>query len=484
MNTHKREELTDWDAVLHAAHPYLTALLDTQRSPTTRPVMSEDDALRRRALAARDVPEGGASIDELLTEIMDTVLERGYCNGAHPQYFGYFHPRPLPIAVLGDSISSLLNQSPAAWRMGTAATAMEIEALAWVADFIGYPPTPGTSTVRGLFTSGGSIANLSALKLARDRAFRSEVQSHGVGAGFSNGTVYASAERHYSIPRALDIIGLGRQSMRTIPTDRLGRIRIDALEARLVEDVRSGFRPVAIVGLAGATATGAVDSLYELAEIAEKYDAWFHVDGAGAAVFGNLPDTNAGFGGLERADSITLDPHKWLFLSYGLGCLLLRDSASLDTSFGDEAHYWGHDEREDFVFRGIEGARPWKSLGLWLALRHLGRDGYSDLLLGNLATARHLARRVQETDHLELLTEPDVPVCCFRAIPHRSAIDINDFNQKLQQEIIKDGSFYVTTCEPGGETYIRVAINNYATGPEHVDALIDAVRAAREVVSH
>lgn len=482
MSAHIPDQATDWNALIQAAHPYLNALLDTQRHPSTRPVTTDDDGLRERALAARNAPSDSTSVDELLNEILTTVLDRGYCNGAHPQYFGYFHPRPLPITVLGDAVASLLNQSPAAWRMGTAATAMEIEALAWVADFIGYAGTTSSGRPRGIFTSGGSVANLSALKLARDRAFGPDVQHEGVSARFSHGTVYASAERHYSIPRALDIIGLGRQTLRTIPTDRFGRIRIDALEERIAEDVRAGHKPIAVVGLAGATATGAVDALADLADLAERYDAWFHVDGAGAAVFGNLPDSDPALAGLSRADSITLDPHKWLFLSYGLGCLLLRDSSTLATSFSDAAHYWNHDEREDFVFRGIEGARPWKSLGLWLAMRQLGREGYARLLLGNLSTARHLARRVQETDHLELLAEPNLPICCFRAIPRHSTVDIAAFNEKLQQQIVSDGSFFITTCEPAGETYLRVAINNYTTGPEHVDALVDAVCRARETL--
>ncbi|ANN15920.1 hypothetical protein SD37_09875 [Amycolatopsis orientalis] len=468
----------DWENLIEAVRPYLSTLVDTQRTPNARPVLTDDDSFYESSRVPGPVPAVGTPLPGLLDEIISNVLDRGYLNGAHPHYFGYFHPRPLPVAVLGDSIASLLNQSPAAWRMGPAATAMEVRTLAWVADFIGYRGAVGSALPAGIFTSGGTLANISALKLARDAVLGEEVRERGISGDGPRATVYASAEAHYSLSRAMDMLGLGRRSLRLVPTDRAGRILVGTLLERIRDDRRAGHRPVAVVGMAGATATGAIDPLTELAAIAAEHGMWFHIDGAAAAVFADLARTRARFNGLSLADSVTLDPHKWLFLPYGLGCLLVRDPDRLSGSFSDQAHYWSHDSRTDFVHLGPEGARPWKSLGLWLALRHLGRDGYERLLMGNLDVAARLAERVLATDGLELFADPVLPICCFRATPPPGA-DSDDYNTALHRELIRRGDFHLTVCRPNDEVYLRVAINNHTTRREHVDALVEAVVAAR-----
>ncbi|MBT3074563.1 MULTISPECIES: aminotransferase class V-fold PLP-dependent enzyme [Streptomyces] len=476
----KNEQSTapdDWDDVLEACRPHLATLLDTQRDPTARPVYSDDPALHTASRDPAQLPQQGLPLSRLLESALPDILDRAYCNGAHPQYFGYFHPRPLPVSVLGDAVASLLNQSPAAWRMGPAAAAMEIETLSWVADFIGYPTATDASLPPGIFTSGGSLANLTALKAARDHVLGPDAQLRGAGV-LDRATVYTSSESHYSIARALDILGMGRRALRVIPAGPDGRIGVDALHRQVTADTADGLRPVAVVGLAGATATGAVDPLTELASIAAESGAWFHVDGAAAAAFADLPATRPAFAGLDTADSVTLDPHKWMFLSYGLGCLLVRDPGNLATSFADHAHYWNHDPRDDFVFLGPEGARPWKSLGLWLALRSLGRQGYADLLARNLATAHHLAGRVHATPGLELLCDPVIPICCFR--PLTSDGEGSDaLTLAVHETLTASGSYYTTICRPGGTPYLRVAINNYTTREEHVDGLVEAVTHAR-----
>lgn len=463
------EDVADWDQLLAAVRPHLATLIDTQRDPWRRPVTSD------RPHGDDDpsvLPEHGAALAEIMADLPRRLLDQGYCNGAHPRYFGYFHARPLPVAVLGDAISALLNQSPAAWRMGPTAAAVDIETLSWLAEFIGYPASAGGPA--GIFTMGGTSANLVALKMARDRAFGPATIETGSPRDV-RGVVYASNEIHYSVPRALDMLGLGRAALRTVATDGRGRILVDELRRAVSRDRRDGLKPIAAVGLAGATATGAVDDLAALADLCAREDMWFHVDGAAAAVFADLPSHRAAFEGFSRADSVALDPHKWMFVPYGLGCLLVRDPALLSAGFADGAHYWEPDRRADFVFLGPDGARPWRSLGLWLAIRQLGRRGYAELLGRNFAVARRLARRIEGADGLELLMEPVTPVCCFRARPNRPDVDIDRYNRDLHGRLSQEGGFYVTLCFPGGRTYLRAAINNYATRDEDVDALADAV---------
>ncbi|WP_199440808.1 pyridoxal phosphate-dependent decarboxylase family protein [Umezawaea beigongshangensis] len=476
-----RHALADWDDLVSTATPHLERLFRVQEDPTQLPVSSDAPSLRVRAQTPGPLPKTGRPLAELLPEVLDLVLQQGYCNGAHPQYHGYFHPRPLPVTVLGDAIASLLNQSPAAWRMGPAATALEYETLAWLADFVGYP-RGGPDRLPGVFTSGGSTANLAGLKLARDVTLGREVQDAGLADSPRRLTFYASSETHYSIPRALDVLGVGRDALRVVPVDEHGRISLPALRDLIARDVAAGRTPACVVGLACATATGAVDPLTELADVAAEHDMWFHVDGAGGAPYAGLPETGAAFAGLDRADSLTVDPHKWLFTPYGLGCLLVRDSAELARSFRGGAHYWQVEEDVDTVFMAVEGARPWKSLGLWLAMSQLGSEGYADLLARNLGVARHLADRVRAREGFELFGEPTVAICCFRVLPADPAVDADALNERLQQRLADSGEFFVTTCRPDGRVFLRAAISNFGTEERHVEALLAALDAARSDV--
>lgn len=475
----------DWDGVLDSVRPLIEDFLSAQRDPESFPVSTDDSTLLARMKAAAPMPLSGGQLPDILAELRDTVVEHGYCNGSHPQYFGYLHPRPLPAAVLGDALTALLNQSPAAWRMGAAATALEREALCWLADFTGYPRDRSPGALPGIFTSGGTTANLAALKLARDSVLGRRVQEEGLSVAWPRLTVYASCESHFSIPRALDTLGLGRTALRTVPLDGQGRASAPALRTMVATDLAAGYLPLCVVGIAGTSSTGAVDPLEELATVARHYGMWFHVDGAAGAVFADLPATRAAFAGMDLADSLTIDPHKWLFMPYGIGCLLVRESTRLGESFRGAAHYWQDEQAPDSLFLSPEGSRPWKSLGLWLAMRHLGKQGYTALLQHNLEVARHLADHLQARDGFELLQEPTCPVCCFRVLPGQADMDVNRFNECLQQLLLEGGQHYVTVCRPGGgdTVYLRASINNYSTRPHHVQALLAALDQARPLAA-
>lgn len=467
---------TDWKALADWARPHLATLLDAQIHPDTRPVTSDAAAWTARRRQPEPLPGAGAPMPAILAELIDAVLASGYCNGAHPQYFGYFHPRPLPAAVLGDGLAALLNQSPAGWRFGAAAAALECETLAWLATFTGFgPPAPAAASLPGgVFTSNGTLANLAALKLARDTVLGRAVQSQGMAAA-APVAVYMSAEGHFSVAKALDVLGLGRAALRSVATDAQGRVDVDALAAQVARDLAAGVTPLCVIGLAGATATGAVDPLGDLAEIARAHGMWFHIDGAAGAVFADLEPTRALFRGLPRADSLTIDPHKWLFVPYGLGCLLVRDGRALAQSFAAGSHYFEPRDDLDTLFMSPEGARPWKSLGLWLAFRQLGRTGYERLLLQRLEVARYLAGRVAAHPDLQLFTTPSLPVCCFRLRAAGDGPAEGALHQRIRDDLQARGTHYLTTCQLGGATYFRVAINNYATTPAHIDDLLAAL---------
>ncbi len=475
------EDGTDWDVLLDSVRPLLEDFLSVQRDPLSRAVSTSDAALLSRLKDPAPLPLNGGWISDILAELRRTVLDRGYCNGAHPQYFGYFHPRPLPAAVLGDAIAALLNQSPAAWRMGAGAMVLDNEALCWIADFTGYGRGNASEGPPGIFTSGGTTANLAALKVARDTVLGRRIQLDGLMATARlRPTVYASCEGHYSIPRALDTLGLGRAALRPIPLDGSGRASAADLSRMVGADLDDGCLPLCVIGLAGTPSTGAVDPLDAFADIARQYNMWFHVDGAAGAAFADLSATRTAFRGIDRADSLTVDPHKWFFLPYGIGCLLLRDSTELGKSFSGSAHYWQDEESPDVLFMSPEGSRPWKSLGLWLTMRQLGKRGYAELLGHNLEVARHLADELHSRPGFELLQEPTCPVCCFRVLPDRADMDIDRFNECLQRILLKAGQHYLSVCRPGGgSVYLRASINNYSSQDRHVEALLDALDEAR-----
>jgi L-2,4-diaminobutyrate decarboxylase len=472
-------EATDWKALADWARPHLATLLDVQVKPDDRPVTSAAAGWTARRHHPRPLPGAGEPMPAILAELLDAVLASGYCNGAHPQYFGYFHPRPLPAAVLGDAVAALLNQSPAGWRFGAAAAALECETLTWLADFTGFgPPVPAAASLPGgVFTSSGSLANLAALKLARDTILGRAVQSRGM-ANAPPAAVYMSAEAHFSVIRALDVLGLGRSALRSIPTDARGRVDPDALAEHVTRDVTAGVTPLCVIGLAGATATGAVDPLDTLAEIARAHGMWFHIDGAAGAVFADLDPTRALFRGLARADSLTIDPHKWLFVPYGLGCLLVRDGRELARGFAGGSHFFEARDDLDMLFMSPEGARPWKSLGLWLAFRQLGRTGYARLLTQQLEVACYLAGRVTAHPDLALFVPPSLPVCCFRLRAAGDGPASDALHQRIRDDLQARGTHYLTTCQLGGATHFRVAINNYATTPAHIDDLLAALHAS------
>ena len=229
------------------------------------------------------------------------------------------------------------------------------------------------------------------------------------------------------------------------------------------------------MGTAGTTATAAIDPLAELASLAKKFNMWFHVDGAAGGVFANLPETKHHFQGLIEADSVTLDPCKWLFVSFGIGCLLTKDGSQLVKSFQATSHYWEELSEPDFFQMGFPGTRQWRSLGLWMAFKQLGSQGYYDLLRHSLATITYLAQKVSNCQSLELLQEPILPVCCFRIRQNCQNLSLNSLNHLVQKKIAEKGQHYLTILEWKGETYLRVSINNFSTNSSHIDNLIETI---------
>ena len=314
----------------HVGHRLVDRLADYLEGIEKLDVFPDADPVELEQLFAEPLPGEGAPLADLVAELEEKLLPNCTDVG-HPGYFGFITSSPLPAGALADLLASVLNQNPGAWAIGPGSVAMERRVVRWLCDLVGYDAAAG-----GNLTSGGMMANFIGLKLARDAVSGDRAQHEGVSGGWA---VYTSDERHVAIDKAVDAVGLGRESLRVVPTDAAFRIDLVALEQAIARDREAGVRPLCIVAMGGSTNTGAADPLGELRRIADREGAWLHVDAAYGAGMLLVPQGRDVLADLELADSVAVDPHKWFFAPVDAGAILVRDESQLTRSFGIEAAY-------------------------------------------------------------------------------------------------------------------------------------------------
>jgi aromatic-L-amino-acid decarboxylase len=427
------------------------------------------------------LPEKGLTIDEILRRFREDI-EPNAMGVPSPRYFGQFNPTPLPIGVWADALSSLLNQNAGAWRNGPTSAMIEARVIRWLCDLLEYG-----SRSFGTLASGGSEANLIALKCARDQAVAS-IKDGGLRSAASDLVVYASEQCHYSIDKSVDILGLGRNSLRKIPTDERFHIRTDALREQIAKDRAEGLLPSCIVGVAGTTSTGVIDPLDELAAIARENRCWYHVDAAYGGPLAFSPQHKDKLRGIALADSITFDPHKWMFVPFACGATLVRDGGRvLRDSFDMSPEYLsenrgGADVEFDFFRYGQMGTRRFNSLKLWMAIKFMGREGYARTVERHIELTQYLASQLDQSPGFKRVGEVETAVCCFRFLPESVArlegVEQDRVQQRLQQIIERSGEAWLTTTVLHGRRALRVNINSFLTEQRHVDVLLKVLRQA------
>ncbi len=436
---------------------HVAGLADRRVTPEATPAQLEK-------LFDEPLPETGISIDEILSRFRNDIAPHAM-GVPSPRYFGQFNPTPLPIAVWADVFTSMLNQNAGAWRNGPTSAMIEARVIRWLCGLLDYGPQSF-----GTLASGGSEANLIALKCARD----------SVAPTIKNPLVYSSEQCHYSIDKSVDILGMGRNSLRKIPTDDRFHVRIDALREQVARDRNEGYAPACIVGVAGTTSTGVIDPLEDLAAVARENDCWYHVDAAYGAPLAFSSKHKPKLQGIEHADSITFDPHKWMFVPFSCGAVLVRDGGRvLRDAFDMSPEYLsedrgGADVEFDFFRYGQMGTRRFNSLKLWMAIKFMGREGYARTVERQIELANYLASRIDALPDFERLGEVETAVCCFR---HKSGSD-----QRLQQIIERKGEVWLTTTVLHGRRALRVNVNSFLTEQHHIDQLVTQIeRAAAEL---
>jgi glutamate/tyrosine decarboxylase-like PLP-dependent enzyme len=447
-----------------------------ESAPVTSPATPAD--LKR--LFDEPLPLAGMPAEEILQQFARDVAPHAM-QIPSPRYFGQFNPTPLAIGVWADALCSALNQNAGAWRNGPTSALIESQVIGWLCDLIGYGPG-----AFGVLASGGSEANLIALKCARDKAAL-DMCDLGVRAAGGDLTVYASEQCHFSVEKSVDILGLGRRSLRKIDTDERFHIRTDLLREAIEKDRSAGRIPFCIVGIAGATSTGVIDPLPELAAIARENDCWFHVDAAYGGGLAFSDNQKMKLRGIELANSITFDPHKWMFVPFSCGTTLVRDGGNvLRDSFDISPEYLsedrgGSDVQYDFFRYGQMGTRRFNALKLWMAFKFMGKRGYAETVERHLELTRHFANRLDELPDFERVGEIETAVCCFRYLPeHVRALapeDQDRVQQSLQQRIEKSGKAFFPSTILHGRRALRVNINSYLTERRHVDDLVELLQA-------
>jgi len=421
---------------------------------------------------ALPVPEEPLPVPELLAHLRELAFEQSLHMG-HPGFFAYICGAGTVPGAAAELLAAGLNPCLGGYRLGPGAAEIELHLTRWLAERFGLPP--GSA---GMIMTGGAMANFVSLKCARDAGLGHAVREQGVR-DHGAAALYASEEAHVVIRRAADMLGLGAGAVRAVAIDAQQRMRPDALEAAIRADLDAGVRPLAVCATAGTTTTGSIDPLPEIARIAEEYGLWFHVDAAyGGAVV--LADELRGLlDGVERADSIAVDPHKWLYTSQSAGCVLMREFGALGRSFHSDASYIWLDEAlrhgVDFAMHGPQFSRGFAALKVWVSLLAHGRAAYGRRIAHDVELIRYLGALVEEHPDFELMCEPRLSICCFRYRPagweggeHR----LDRLNERLMTAIMADGRVYCSNAVIGGRFGLRACIVNFRTEAEDVERLL------------
>ncbi len=448
-----------FERITQVALEYLASLNERPSFPTVSG--SKTEALFSKPLSENGI--GVAALSELAA-VIDGLRSGG------PRFFGYVMGSGEPIAAAADLLASVLNQNVTAWRSGPSATTLERVVVGWLARAI------GCEGFRGSLTGGGSPANLMGLAMARE----ARLPANETGA--RPGTIYASEQVHMSIPKAVALLGIGRDHLRLIACDDEFRIRTDLLREAIRRDVRVGLTPIAVVGSAGTVSTGSIDPLQELAAIAREFGAWFHVDGAYGALAAIAEPGK--FLGLDQADSLSLDPHKWLYQPIDCGCLLYRNAAAARRAFshtGDYAKSLLDDPVEGFAFfeESIELSRRFRALKLWLSLRYHGLANFREAIRNDLTMAQYFAELIAKQPELELLAPIPLSAVCFR---YRADEDADLLNQRILQAVIRRGKVFLSNASIHGRFALRACIVNHRTTSADVQQVVsEVISAGREL---
>jgi glutamate/tyrosine decarboxylase-like PLP-dependent enzyme len=467
------------ETVRELGYRIVDMIADDLADPTGRPVFPPTQSrTTMESLFGGPVPREGTDPEELLSIIQDHLLPSAG-NPNHPRLMAYVLTACVPFAGLLEALVGTIKLRPTTWKNQPASCQIEVTVARWLGEMVGFAPDAA-----GYITTGGSWANLVGLAVARTRQADWDVRTEGV-ANRPPLVAYVSEQAHSCIDRSAELLGLGQDHLQKIPVDDAYRIRLDVLEETIKADCTAGRQPFCLIGNAGTVNTGAVDPLEALADMADRYDLWFHVDGAYGAFAALTQEARPLFTGLERADSLTLDPHKWLNTPFESGCILMKNWDDLGNTFSLIPPYLRGamgEEHNQYEY-GFELSRTDRALKVWLALQQYGTDRYAELIANHLALARHLAVCVEAADDFELVSAPVLSICCFRFVPpdfdtgaEQAEDYLNTLNHAVEMALAEDGRALVSGTELNGTRVLRACIASHPVTQDSVEETLFLLR--------
>jgi aromatic-L-amino-acid/L-tryptophan decarboxylase len=478
--------LSNWsdDEIRRVGHLVIDLIADhlsgLKDEPVFQPVPPD---LIRRFLTA-PAPLDGVSAEDVLREFRETIEPYPFGNG-HPRFWGWVNSPPAVMGIFADALAAAMNPSCAGGNH--AAIYVERQVIGWFREMLGFP-----ASAMGLLVSGGSMATLTALAVARHVKSGVDVRAEGLRGSAAPFAFYMTTEGHTCARKAIELLGFGSACIRTIPTGDDYRMQVDALAGAIADDLTRGIRPIAVIATAGTTNTGAIDDLSAVADVCARHDVWLHVDAAygGPAIL--TDEYGPRLQPLARADSLALDPHKWMFVPVEAGFVVIRDAGAMRSAFSLVPPYIRSDGGPDGVFGlpwfseyGFQQTRGFRALKVWMTIKHAGRNGLRAAVESNIALARYLADRVREAPDLEITAPPGLSVVCFRHVTDTTEESvIAARNRTILERLQLGGEAFITSTELRGRFTLRACIVNDRSGRDDVDRMIAAVRRlGREVDS-
>ncbi len=477
--TRSRWEWSD-EEIRRVGHRVVDLIAEHLSTLPQRPVFSPYPADLAARFLDDSVPATGADATAILEEFAARIEPYPFGNG-HPRFFGWVNSPPAVIGVFAEALAAAMNPSCAGGNH--AAIYVERQVLNWFKAILGFPQDS-----MGLLVSGGSMATLTGLAVARHVKAGADVRAKGLQRQTSPLTVYMGEEGHGCIRKAAELLGIGSGYLRTVPSDEQYRMQIPALTAAVEQDLAAGHRPIAVVASAGTVNTGAIDPLAEIAAVCRRYGLWLHVDGAYGAPAILTDRYREDLAPIALADSVAVDPHKWLYIPVEAGLVLVRDAAPMRDAFSLVPPYLRTDGSASgigglpwFSEFGFQQTRGFRALKVWMALKHHGLSGYAEAISRDIALAEHLATRVAAASDLELAAPRSLSIVCFRYAPPGLRGDgerLNSVNKALLEAIQMGGQAFLSSTTLGGRFVLRACIVNPRASRKDIDALVDLVRTA------
>lgn len=437
----------------------------------------------RKELGNEPLPTKGSDPKELMEHTTRLLFENSLYN-SHPSFMGYITSSAAPLGILGDLLASTINQNVGAWLLAPMATEIELQAVRWMAEMIGYPTDCG-----GVIVSGGNMANINGFLVGRREMLPDDFSSKGMGEFAAKARVYASEETHTWLIKAVETAGMGRDSIVWIPTDKNRQMDIKALEKAIADDKKNGKLPLMTIATAGSVSCGVVDPIEKISEISKANNLWMHIDGAYGAFAAMLDDVPDDLHKLHLGDSVAVDPHKWLYAPLEAGCLLVKDAMKQKETFSYHPLYYKFDnaageETESLVDYSLQNSRGFKALKVWLTIKQVGLDGYKQMLAEDCRLMKLLFKKCKAHDELEPYNH-HLSITTFRYIPKDKQLDLetlNQLNTDILTELQSGGEVFVSNAVLEDNYLLRACVVNFRTSEADIDKLIEVVvRVGREL---